>query len=242
MKKKIITTCWLKKGERMKESELFPPLKNFLEKGGHEIFTEVSVYSGMGSPRADIITKNGACITIIELKKKLNIEVIGQALKWRGKANYVYVAVPYTNANCDYRSREILKNLGIGLMLINEWNNEISDRSEIYITQKPRFYRRICLDWNRILQPYFKGTEAGTNKIAMSKYQYMMQQIRKTMEQWKSNGKELIPITDLLPLAENHYAAPKGSLAAALTKFEQDWIEKIKIGRKIYFRLKEPSY
>lgn len=225
----------------MKESDLFKPLKIFLEKSGYEIFTEVSIYSGMGSPRPDIVAKNGACITVIEMKKKLNIEVVGQALKWRGKANYVYVAVPYTNINCDYRSREILKELGIGLMLVSEWENEIRYRSEVYITQKPNFYRRIGLNWGEILQPYFKGNEAGINKIVISKYQHMIQEIRKAMERWKNDEKELVPIVDLLPFAEEHYAAPKSSLVAVLTKFEHDWIEKVKIGRKLYFRLKETS-
>lgn len=228
----------------MKESDLFKPLKIFLESGGHEVFTEVSVYSGMGSPRADIVTRNGACITVIEMKKKLNIEVIGQALKWRGKSNYVYVAVPMTNVNSDFRSKEILKELGIGLMLVKEYGTESRPHTEIHISLKPRFYRRVGLNWNEILLPYFKGNEAGTNKIVISRYQHMMKKIRVKMEGWKnskSNPRELIPIDELLPFAEDHYAAPKSSLVAALTKFEQDWIEKIKVGRKLYFRLKETS-
>lgn len=221
----------------MKESDLFEPLKIFLEKGGHEIFTEVCIYSSKGSPRPDIVTKNGKCITVIEMKIKLNIEVVGQALKWRGKANYVYIAVPGTAVNHDYRSIAILKELGIGLIFITDYGTVEHPHYEIYISQKPRFYRRTGINWDEILQPYFKGNAAGTNRIVMSKYQYMMQEIRKTMD----NKKELIPIIDLLPFAEEHYAAPKSSLVAALTKLEQDWIEKVKIDRKIYFRLKDSS-
>lgn len=217
----------------MRESDLFLPLKSYFEKSGHEVFAEVNLYSGMGTPRADIVTRHGACVCVVEMKLKVNMEVVIQAAKWRGKANYSYIAVPYRGYN--YDSFKILRELGIGLISVQEYGSKTHPHTEIRTHVNPRFYRRTSVDWKDLLQSYYQDTVAGTNRIVASKYQYMMQEIRNYMDRRQSQ--ELVSIEELLVFAEKHYANPKNSLVAALIKYEHKWIEKIKVGRKIYFKL-----
>lgn len=58
---------------KIKESELFEPVKEWLEEKGYEVFSEVSPrYSG--GKRADIIGRNSRAIAIVELKTTLSLE------------------------------------------------------------------------------------------------------------------------------------------------------------------------
>lgn len=75
-----------------------------------------------GGPRADIVAVQGARVWVIESKMSLTLDLLGQALEWRGVAHYVSVAVPkYAKAGA-YRARavseRILREWGIGLMRV----------------------------------------------------------------------------------------------------------------------------
>lgn len=71
----------------MKETDLFEPVKNWLSEKGWEVFAEVS--GGMGI--ADIVGKQHPLYCVVEMKTSLSHDVIDQAIRWYGSAQYIYI-------------------------------------------------------------------------------------------------------------------------------------------------------
>ncbi len=105
----------------LKETDLHDPVKNWLKAQGCEVKTEVKSIDMMGLYQDDFIIA-------IELKLKLNLEVINQCVERQGIADLTYIAVIH-----DYKVVETkrfkmtlltLKRLNIGLLLVNFRANE----------------------------------------------------------------------------------------------------------------------
>lgn len=68
------------------ESDLGPPLINWLEADGWEVFQEVQVMRD--GPRADVIAVRNRQVWVFELKKRLGLDVIEQAAYWTRYAHF----------------------------------------------------------------------------------------------------------------------------------------------------------
>lgn len=218
----------------MKEEDLYPPLRDYLEKLGYDLYPEVSPWSGNGTPRADIVAAAWPVVTVVEMKKALNLDVIGQAIDWKGYANYIYVAVPKTKHINDH-GRKLLHREGIGLLVID------MDAEEVKLWSKASFTRRIGINWHPILREYYKANTAGTKNNIISKYSYMMDAIRRLLEhrlRCYKPAQELVPFEDVLHCVNTHYANPARTLSNQLTRFEHTWCEKIRKDGKLFLRLK----
>jgi hypothetical protein len=123
----------------MKETDLFPPLKEWLENAGYEVFSEVQSYHTGG--RADIVATQSPAVTIVEMKVTLSLDLIGQAVRWKPFANYIYVAVPYSRHrySSDYPC-QLLKREGIGLLQVRE---DTRNGPAVSVLVNPKFHRRI---------------------------------------------------------------------------------------------------
>lgn len=106
----------------MKESDLYLPLKEFLEKQGYEVKAEVKNCDVVAIKKT-AATEEAQPPTIIELKLSLNLEVILQAVDRLMLSPIVYIGVP---SSCGAlkkkklkRITKLLKMLGIGLVAIN---------------------------------------------------------------------------------------------------------------------------
>ncbi|MFF0828791.1 hypothetical protein ACFYU8_17695 [Brevibacillus sp. NPDC003359] len=77
----------------MNESDLYDPVKNWLEQREFIVYPEV--YCPRGGGRADIVVTSGPVVGVVEMKQSLTLDLIDQALRWRGHANYIWVAIPY---------------------------------------------------------------------------------------------------------------------------------------------------
>ena len=99
----------------MKESDLYPPLKQFLQTQGYEVKGEVG--------DCDVLAvRNLETPLIVELKLTLNLEVILQAVDRLAMTPKVYVGIPRQAKMFERRRKHILKMLrmiGLGLILIN---------------------------------------------------------------------------------------------------------------------------
>ena len=102
--------------EMQRETDLHAPVKLWLQAQGCEVKTEVKTIDMVGLYHEDFIIA-------IELKLKLNLEVINQAVERQGIADLTYIAVVH-----DYKAVETkrfkmtlltLKRLNIGLLLVN---------------------------------------------------------------------------------------------------------------------------
>lgn len=106
----------------MKESDLYLPLKKFLQKQDYEVKAEVEDCDVVAIKKPDD-GEEAPPPTIIELKLSLNLEVILQAVDRIVLSPIVYIGVPNSCGALKKKKRKrivkLLKMLGIGLVSIN---------------------------------------------------------------------------------------------------------------------------
>jgi hypothetical protein len=105
----------------VKESDLYLPLKTFLEKQDYEVKAEIENCDVVAMKKSSDDEENYPP-TIVELKLSLNLNVILQAVDRLLLSPVVYIGVPH---NCGALKKQrkriikLLKMLGIGLLVIN---------------------------------------------------------------------------------------------------------------------------
>lgn len=96
------------------ETELYPPLKSWLESQGYIVRGEVG--------RCDIAAEKDGELIAVELKMRPSMALLAQAAERQEYADAVYVALPATvdkrrpPASRDFR--RLLRRLGVGLLLV----------------------------------------------------------------------------------------------------------------------------
>lgn len=217
----------------MKETDLFFPVKEWLEERGYEVFSEVqSRYTG---GRADIVAVNGPSVSVVEMKTSLSLDVIAQAYRWKPYANYIYVAVPRSRHRKLHGYASLfLKRDGIGLL-------EVDDKQWTRVNDIIRaiFHRRIDDHIRESLVPQHKelpGGHAGGGYVTT--YRLTIDRVKSYLRTCALRNKNdgWVTIKDILDHCETHYSAPKPSLSKALREFENDWCETKKEGGKLWFR------
>ena len=95
-----------------KETDLYPPLKAWLEQGGYTVRGEVA--------GCDVAASKGDELVLIELKKAINLDLLLQVTQRQSAGDAVYAAVPAPKtADKRWRSlTRLLKRLEVGLILI----------------------------------------------------------------------------------------------------------------------------
>jgi len=97
----------------MKETDLYPPIKTFLEKKGFTVKGEVQ--------DCDIVAVKEELTVVIELKTSINLTLILQAIERKTISDDIYIAVPNTGHLLKKQYRQViklLKLLGVGLLLV----------------------------------------------------------------------------------------------------------------------------
>ncbi|MBC2632303.1 hypothetical protein H6X84_25135, partial [Salmonella enterica subsp. enterica serovar Enteritidis] len=69
----------------MKESDMYPYLKQYFEGKGYTVYPEIEPLSGY--KRADIVAIKDQDVVIVEMKVGFGLTVIQQAFDWRGYAH-----------------------------------------------------------------------------------------------------------------------------------------------------------
>jgi hypothetical protein len=98
----------------LNESDLYLPVKRFLESQGYEVKGEVA--------DCDVAAVRGEEeLVVVELKLSLNLELVMQAVERLAVTSRVYIGVPVGNHNLRRRRRivKLLRMLGIGLLVID---------------------------------------------------------------------------------------------------------------------------
>jgi len=99
----------------VKESDLYLPVKRFLESQGYEVKGEVGDCDVAG-------VRGDEELVVVELKLSLNIELVLQAVERLSVTSKVYVGVPVGNHSLNRRRRQtvkLLRMLGLGLLVID---------------------------------------------------------------------------------------------------------------------------
>lgn len=98
----------------LKENDLFPPLKEFFESQGYQVYAEVPCYGRT----ADIIAVKNSIHVVVEMKTALTLKLVEQVFNWRGMANLVFAAVP-NRTEITLFARQLLESFGIGLLVLD---------------------------------------------------------------------------------------------------------------------------
>lgn len=235
----------------MKETELFSPVKLWLEHGGYRVYSEVMPAKGT-MRRADVLGLHGGVTTVVELKRTLSLDLMAQAIEWKRYAHLIYAAVPATSRHkktpgahdCIHPlAKKILVEHGIGLLYVN------GDKVDQVV--RPRLNRKIFPILRESLNEYHEthSPDGGSSKGGhITPYRTTMLRVREFLERMHNHYDHdrirlqckdgWVSMSDLLDKCSTHYASPKSSLAAALQTFESDWCECKLIGRKRHFRLR----
>jgi hypothetical protein len=100
----------------MKESDLYLPLKRFLESQNYEVKGEIHDY--------DVLAVRGEELpVVVELKLSFNLNVLLQAVERLSLTPKVYIGIPRRGGILNRRRRQIMKLLRIA------WLGSGSDRS-----------------------------------------------------------------------------------------------------------------
>ncbi len=117
----------------MKEADLYPAIKQFLEGQGYDTKGEVA--------NCDVVAVRGdEPPLIVELKLSLNLSVLLQAVERLSISPNVYVGVPRGCGVLQRKPRQVrklIRLLGIGLMVIDPGN----DRHGVRVVTDPGEYR-----------------------------------------------------------------------------------------------------
>ena len=117
----------------MKETDLYLPLKRFLEAQNYEVKGEVH--------DCDVVAVRGReAPVVVELKPVLNLAVVLQAVERLSVTPKVYIAIPKRSNALKSRRRHVIKllrMLGVGLVVIDATH----DRSFVEVVLDPGEYR-----------------------------------------------------------------------------------------------------
>lgn len=141
------------------EVELGKEVRKKLESEGYTTYEEVVVRS---SETCDLVCKKDDVVIAVEMKLDFNFKLLAQAVRWYGRANMVYIAVPAEKVTPEKVA--VTKALGIGI--IEAWREISYGTTEVHV-RKLLHAESLLLDeypdkWNSILiDEHAHDAEAG---------------------------------------------------------------------------------
>src|SRR3990167_10050555 len=96
----------------MKETELAKPIIAYLEERGWNVYQEVLIRCKV----ADIVATFGKLTWVIECKTSMSLKLLEQIYCWRGRANFLSIAIPTTVG--DGFVKNLLINNKIGVLTV----------------------------------------------------------------------------------------------------------------------------
>lgn len=99
----------------IRETDLYGPLRDYLERHGYMVRAEVK--------QCDVTASKGEDLILIELKRGLTIQLLVQATRRQRITDSVYVAIPFPKGGLAGKTwrgmRHLLRRLELGLILIH---------------------------------------------------------------------------------------------------------------------------
>ncbi len=146
----------------------------------------------------DIVVNTPPVLIAIEVKKSLNLEVIGQAVKNKEYAHYSYVAVPAAKGR--YFAETLCKKLGIGLLVyraeLRPWSKHgdkdwVEERVPAALNRKIRRPK---------LEEWMKRSIAGSQSDRMTAFKYFSEELVTMVKRYGP-----MPIKKLFEDTPRHY-------------------------------------
>ena len=106
----------------MKETEMYPPLKRFLEKEGYVVHSEVE--------GVDVMARRGEEFVIVEMKTSFNLQLVYQLIERLKMTEQVYACLPLKKGGRWPKSFKrmcgLLKRLRCGLITLDTQKKEVT--------------------------------------------------------------------------------------------------------------------
>jgi len=226
----------------MKEVELGELVIDWLktQKPGWEVFQEIRHSKYAGSPIADIVCVKEKSVWVIELKKRLNLDVIRQAENWKVDFRSIAVMLPKTTSgkdNARWWFTKIRYHMGIGTILIDpaRYGPRVIEHKE------PKLYDQNPYHQEGFLEICNSGLTKGMAKAGgkdggyWTPYKETMKSVRSYIEKHPGCG-----VGDIVgALGKMHYSSEhsaKTNLVKNLPEIEGDWCRSETRGTyKIFF-------
>lgn len=115
----------------MKETDLYLPIKKYLEEKGFMVKSEIH--------GCDVVAQREDNIVIVELKKSFNLDLVLQGLDRKTMTDFVYLAIPRPKSTKGNRWRgikKLCKMLSIGLIFVAVKGEE----SLVEVVEEPKKY------------------------------------------------------------------------------------------------------
>ena len=138
-----------KAAEQVRETELYPPIKTFLEDQGWEVKAEVGA--------ADVVAcRDGDAPLIVELKTGFSLTLVHQAVARQSITDTVYIAVPRKTGRANWTTlknmRTLCRRLGLGLITVRMKDAHI----EVHCDPGPYRPRQSKVRSDRMLREFAK--------------------------------------------------------------------------------------
>ncbi len=148
--------------ERLKESDLYPPLKSFLTGQGYEVKAEVGACDIMAC-------RDDAGPVIVEMKTRPNLGLVLQGIDRQAVTDAVYVALPAQSVSGrpGRRFRKLCRMLGLGLLLVHlkaesSWVEALLDPGPYKPRKDKRRQTRLLREYQqRVGDPNVGGTNGA---------------------------------------------------------------------------------
>ncbi len=139
-----------------KESDLSDPVVNYFLKKGYTVKCEVK--------NCDIVAKKDNELIIIELKKNLNITLLYQALERQKITSLVYIAVVRKKYKEIKKMKQLVKQLGLGLMLV-----DINSPNDLQIVLEPLNIKKRVSKKRKYIEKEIENRKLNINKGGVTK-------------------------------------------------------------------------
>ncbi len=189
------------------EQELASVVVGWLGEQGWDVYQEVTV---RGGPRCDIVATQGPITWAIECKTSFGLGVLDQAFYWRGRANLVSVAVPYSHSDF---GRRVAREYGIGILHVIA--------KSVREHERPRLWRRVEGKLRQILRDEHK-TYAPAGNADASYFSPFKATCRNVSDFVRRNPGA--PLKQVIDSIGHHYAS-----TASARQHIRHWIEAGKI-------------
>lgn len=215
--------------KKIKETDLYPPLKAFWEDLGYEVKAEIG--------DADLMAVNAdEQPVIVELKTRFSLALFHQAIDRQALTDFVYVAVPRRRGRPFQKSmrqnQKLARRLGIGLMTVRMATGEV----KIHVEPGPFKPRKSKKKRDRLLKEFHNRVGdpnvGGTKEQIMTVYrQDALKCLKMVSDNGPTKGSEVASETGVEKatslMASNHYSwfervetgiyglTPEGDQAAA---------------------------
>lgn len=200
----------------MKETDLYPPVKQYLESLGYSVMGEAA--------GCDIAAQHNNELIAVELKSAINLKLILQAVERQESCDSVYLAVPVSGSSTPPGLADklrLVKRLELGLLLVRFLNHRT--RVELVCHPQASTRRRNTRHRRAILQELAGRsgdyTPGGTNGTVVTAYREEALYIAWLLRD--SNGRSP---------AECRRHGGSDKTGAILRDNHYDWFERVKRG------------